>query len=935
MKNRILILLIVCALIMTCNTVFADSLGDDADRVETGMVSSVVREEERAELLPSADPEGYLADDNDEPVYGYSETEQEDSVPLLEDADFKWDVTDNVLTVSGTGDLPDYSGSVVPWAEDKDSITSIVIEEGITGISDRLFMQMKALEEVSFPSTLNTLGEAAFYECQALENVSIPGSVKIIKSGTFAECVSIQSITFAEGVTTIQDYAFQNVAVENVTIPASLTSLSALAFWRDQQISAFDVAEGNTAYVSEDGIIFSSDKTAIIMVPTAKAGEYRIPDGTTTVGAYAFANNTGLTAIDLNRVETLEEGAFYLSRISSTIVLPDTLTQCGYFTFDSCHYLQGVVFGSGLTETPYRMFENCWDLSTIEFNPALKIIGMRTFNYCSSLKKVEIPDSVTEIQGAFGYCRSLEEFTANNVEEIWYANFAGDTKLRTVNLGKVKTINRESFNSCTSLLEIYLPESTVFVDETAFPQTTNIICANTSLTAYGRNGLQQADQIIISGKQHYDMAFQVLDLVNSERAKEGLSALIMDVELLDIAMLRAAEGSVLFSHTRPDSSICFSAGSRITAENIAVGQSTAAAVMDGWMNSEGHRANILDENSKYIGIGCFEINGTYVWAQNFYYGNDGEMASSEGYADVKDKKEQINLPCRTFTEAPTTAGPIFSFDKDVEYTYSYYLSCDPAIMVGGLVNASMYVNNPAWSMSVRLENECINWSSNNRQIITIDTNGKVSGIAKGNTEITGSLEYSSASKNIAVMDSLSGTTWIKDGGDWYLYTMNAVILTGWQKVNGKWYYLDPNFGGRMAVGWRKVNGKWYYLEDSGAMVTGWVKVNGVWYYMSSSGAMLNGWQKINNVWYYLKPSGAMASNEWCGGYWLSRSGAWTYKYTGSWKKNSKGWWFEDTSGWYPRNSTVKIDDVYYVFNSSGYWVDTWKEDSSFIVAPLF
>ena len=84
--------------------------------------------------------------------------------------------------------------------------------------------------------------------------------------------------------------------------------------------------------------------------------------------------------------------------------------------------------------------------------------------------------------------------------------------------------------------------------------------------------------------------------------------------------------------------------------------------------------------------------------------------------------------------------------------------------------------------------------------------------------------------------------------------------------------------------------------------------------------MVTGWYKDGSIWYYLKSSGAMAASEWCGGYWLNANGSWTYKPVGSWKKNGYGWWFGDTSGWYAKNSTIKIDDVWYKFNAAGYWV---------------
>ncbi len=120
----------------------------------------------------------------------------------------------------------------------------------------------------------------------------------------------------------------------------------------------------------------------------------------------------------------------------------------------------------------------------------------------------------------------------------------------------------------------------------------------------------------------YDYINQVLTLVNQERANAGLAALKLDYNLTEVAMQRAAETTIKFDHTRPNGEMCFtlfpsSVGGWI-GENIAAGQSSPAAVVESWMNSEGHKENILNSNYNYIGIGCVKTNSGYVyWTQCF------------------------------------------------------------------------------------------------------------------------------------------------------------------------------------------------------------------------------------------------------------------------------------------------------------------------------
>lgn len=120
-------------------------------------------------------------------------------------------------------------------------------------------------------------------------------------------------------------------------------------------------------------------------------------------------------------------------------------------------------------------------------------------------------------------------------------------------------------------------------------------------------------------------AAEVVRLVNAERAKNGLPALSVDTKVQRAAQVRASEQAQLFSHTRPNGASCFTAlteagvSYRGAGENIAYGQTSPAAVMNAWMNSEGHRKNILNANFTTIGVGYTTIGGTAYWAQLFTY----------------------------------------------------------------------------------------------------------------------------------------------------------------------------------------------------------------------------------------------------------------------------------------------------------------------------
>ena len=174
-----------------------------------------------------------------------------------------------------------------------------------------------------------------------------------------------------------------------------------------------------------------------------------------------------------------------------------------------------------------------------------------------------------------------------------------------------------------------------------------------------------ADYKTVSGTYNYSYASQVLELVNEQRRAYGLNELTMTESLTDGAMLRAAETVVSFSHTRPNGEQCFTAfnWTRAAGENIAYGQRSPAQVMNSWMNSSGHRANILSTSFTTIGIGCFEYNGTLYWAQAFS-GGSGTSSTPSGTKKVtvdvslvKGMESKVTFGTESTTAKATTTQP--------------------------------------------------------------------------------------------------------------------------------------------------------------------------------------------------------------------------------------------------------------------------------------
>mgnify|MGYP004585523793 CR=1 FL=1 len=162
------------------------------------------------------------------------------------------------------------------------------------------------------------------------------------------------------------------------------------------------------------------------------------------------------------------------------------------------------------------------------------------------------------------------------------------------------------------------------------------------------------------------MAQEVIRLVNEERAKVGKAPLQYNAKLQEIAMLRAKEISILFSHDRPDGRLFDTAFGETgvgcpDGENIAKGSLTPERVMRIWMNSLGHKVAILSPTATHIGVGFYKAtNGVYYWVQDFSSGPDKTYAVT------------CNANGGTFSDGQEVKT--FHCPADVEIEFAKYIS---------------------------------------------------------------------------------------------------------------------------------------------------------------------------------------------------------------------------------------------------------------------
>lgn len=219
----------------------------------------------------------------------------------------------------------------------------------------------------------------------------------------------------------------------------------------------------------------------------------------------------------------------------------------------------------------------------------------------------------------------------------------------------------------------------------------------------------------VSGNKSYTKAYEVLEIVNEERAAQGLNSLKMDKDLLEAAMLRSAEISFYFSHTRTNGTDCFTASSKAYGENIAAGSTTVVGVMDQWMNSQGHKENILRGSFTTIGIGCFTTNGITYWVQMF-----GTASADVPSSQPADGTEKVTIEIEK-----QMAG------------FESVSNLDSSVSVGQTTTIKLGTTNRGWDYAYFVaDSDSFDWNSSNSNVATVDAKGNVTMKAAGSSTIT-------------------------------------------------------------------------------------------------------------------------------------------------------------------------------------------------------
>ena len=294
-----------------------------------------------------------------------------------------WELEDGVLTISGEGEMWDFSfGDPAPWENYVDNITSVYIADGVTSV-----------------------GEYAFENCKTMTTITFGESLRCIRNYAFNQCKGLETLFFTGDEPEVGSYSFQNVEAiyyyspDNDTWDGRLPVFNCTLYPVGGTATDYGMCGDSLSWKYEDGVLTITGKGEMYdyshtswmpwMYYRNEIVKVVLPAGVTSIGRSAFANCVTLEQVDIPvSVQQIGNQAFVACSALKSIKIPKGVTSIGEFTFDFCSSLKSVELPDSLTTIGTYAFGHCASLESVTIPAKVDMIYMYAFQDCTALKEV-------------------------------------------------------------------------------------------------------------------------------------------------------------------------------------------------------------------------------------------------------------------------------------------------------------------------------------------------------------------------------------------------------------------------------------------------------------------------------------------------------------------------------------------------------------------